>query len=239
MAMVASRRRLPLAVTAGAVLLVATAAWWHATPAHADDVTVIVESTDDGGRYAPDEVTIELGDTITWVWETNGHSVTHEPEDGQDPAFDSHPNSGEDPGLCPPFCGAEGETYAVSDFPAPGRYAYTSKMDPRMRGVVVVTEAAPQSIERTSTSDAPTAGAPSMARDDASPSPVPDPSFEDFPSASEPTGDAEVGGEVALGGPDDGSSTARTVWAVVGGVSVLGTLGAFGRTVLFADVWNA
>lgn len=195
MAMVASRR-LP-SVAAGPVLLASTAAcWWLATPAHADDATVIVESAEDGGRYAPNEITIELGDTVTWVWETNGHSVTHEPEDGQEPVFDSHPNDGQDPILCPPFCGMEGETYAVSDFPEPGRYA-------------------------------PSAGAPAVARDDTSLSPVPSPTFEDFPSASEPNDDADGEG-----------GTARTVWAVVGGASVLGTLGAFGRTVLFSDAWD-
>lgn len=317
MVLVAPRRRLPSVVSAAAVLLLATAVWWQATPAHAEDVEVAVRMTDDGPRYVPAEVTIQLGDTVTWVWETNGHSVTHQPEEGQQRVFDSHPDDPENPlQNCPPRCGEEGETtFAFSDFPEPGTYVYGSKMDPNpeperpMRGVVKVEpapepssppsepeasqsestqepspdpasssepepapepdpepepepepepapepappppaepapqqqQAAPQSVERDTATDTevPTAGSPRVAAQDSSPSPVPSPTFEDFPQASDPTDDTDVSGEVALGGTDDGGGTARTVWALIGGASVLGTLGAFGRTVLFADTWNA
>lgn len=321
MAMVALHRRLPTAVSAGAVLLMATAVWWQAAPpAHADGATVAVQMTEDGPRYAPAEVTIALGETVTWVWETDGHSVTHDPGEGQQRVFDSHPSDPEAPIGCPPFCGEQGDTFAFSEFPEPGEYAYVSKMDPdperTMRGVVVVTEppaqeasstsptpatpsptqdpdpsptatseperspedpstsepapepepeaepapepepepappppqpdpqpeqrvAAPQSVDRESASETPTAGAPTVASGDASPSPVPEPTFEDFPDATDPTDDGDVPGEVALGGSDDQRGTGRTVWALLGGASVLGTLGVFGRTVLFSDAWNA
>lgn len=73
----------------------------------------------------------------------------------------------------------------------------------------------------------------------ASPSPVPEPTFEDFPEAADPTPGQDVDGEVALDLRDDGGDdTSRTVWGVVGGVTLLGTLGAFGRRVLFADAWD-
>ena len=81
----------------------------------------------------------------------------------------------------------------------------------------------------------PTPGAPAVASEDRS-VPVPSPSFEDFPAATDPQTD-DVDGTVAIGAPDDGSGT-RTVWGLVGGASVLGTLGAFGRRVLFADPWH-
>lgn len=73
----------------------------------------------------------------------------------------------------------------------------------------------------------------------ASPSPVPEPSFEEFPEAADPTPAEDVDGEVALDLPDDdGGDAARTVWGVVGGVTLLGTLGAFGHRVLFAEPWD-
>ncbi len=97
---------------------------------------------------------------------------------------------------------------------------------------------APQPVERDTVDPAPTAGAPTVA-DDASPSPVPDPTFEEFPEADDPSDGADVEGEVAIGGSDDGGDTNRTVWALIGGASVLGTLGAFGRTLLASDAWNA
>lgn len=50
-----------------------------ATHAQAEDRTVEVRF--DG--YTPAELTVQVGDTVTWVWETSGHSVTHRPEDGQ------------------------------------------------------------------------------------------------------------------------------------------------------------
>lgn len=298
MSMVRPRRRLPLLV-AGVLLLLATGAWWVAVPAaHAADQTVAVQSSEEGGRYAPGEVTIALGDTVTWVWETDGHSVTHQPAEGEEPLFDSHPNDPDEPlGGCPPFCGEQGDTFAFSDFPEPGRYEYFSKANPGMRGVVVVTErveeetsspsptparpaptsepepsptatsepepspqppppdpepepepeppppdpaprtAQPAPVERESSpSPSPTAGEPTVAGEATSPSPIPEPTFEEFPDAQAPTPDGEVEGEVAIGGTDGGPS--RTVWALVGGASVLGTLGAFGRTLLLSDAWN-
>lgn len=98
--------------------------------------------------------------------------------------------------------------------------------------------AAQQPVERDSTpGPTPTAVAPTVAAD-ASPSPIPEPSFEAFPDGSDPGDDRNVEGQVAIGGSDDTGDTGRTVWALIGGASVLGTLGAFGRTVLFSDAWT-
>ena len=90
--------------------------------------------------------------------------------------------------------------------------------------------------ESTSPSPTPTAPAPSVAEDRTVP--VPSPSFQDFPEASDPARGDDVEGTVAIDTPDDGG-TSRTVWGLLGGVSVLGTLGAFGRRVLFSDPWHA
>lgn len=83
------------------------------------------------------------------------------------------------------------------------------------------------------------AGDPTITPADRSPSPVPDPTFEDFPEGTDPEPGQDVEGEVALDAPGDGEDTARTIWGVLGGVTVLGTLGVFGRRVLFADAWDA
>ena len=66
---------------------------------------------------------------------------------------------------------------------------------------------------------------------------MPVPSFESFPEAQEPAAGDDVDGAVAI--DTGGGDGARTIWGVVGGVTVLGTLGAFGRRVLFADDWDA
>lgn len=303
MVKVACRRRLPSLVSAATVVLLATALWWQAGPAHAEDATVAVQSTDDGGRYAPAEVTIAVDETVTWVWEGDNHSVTHDPEQGPR-LFDSHPACEERDPL-PNRCSETGEEDFRMVFAQAGTYPYTCRIHGEaMTGTVVVTEASeepspttsptparpsptqdrkpsptsepepspeqpstsrpdaesepapspspssepvaepeqreapPPSVDRDPTPDAPAAGTPTVAAGDASPTPVPDPSFEEFPGASEPTGGTGVSGEVAIGGSDDGNGTARTVWAVAGVVSVVGTLGALGRTVLFADAWD-
>lgn len=99
--------------------------------------------------------------------------------------------------------------------------------------------AAPQPVVTASSREqTPTAAEPSVAAADDTPSPIPEPSFEDFPEADEPDPGDDVSGDVALGAREDGGGTERTIWGVVGGVTVLGTLGAVGRTVLFSDAWD-
>ncbi len=60
--------------------------------------------------------------------------------------------------------------------------------------------------------------------------------LEEFPEPQAPTPSEDVG-EVAL--PDDSGGLARTVWGTIGGLTLLGTVGAFGRVVLLADPWAA
>lgn len=60
--------------------------------------------------------------------------------------------------------------------------------------------------------------------------------LQEFPEPQAPTPSEDVG-EVAL--PDDSGGVARTVWGTIGGLTLLGTIGAFGRVVLLADPWAA
>lgn len=100
------------------------------------------------------------------------------------------------------------------------------------------TAAAPR-VDSVTPEPTPTVGDPSVASADTSPSPIPAPSFEEFPDPVDPTPVEDVEGDVAVGAPDDGNGQARLLWGMVGGVALLGTLGAFGRSVLFSEPWGA
>ena len=78
------------------------------TGAHAADAAVDVQ--DDA--FVPAEVTISVGDTVTWTQTgSNPHSVT-----ADDGSFDSHPN-------CPGMCMAQGDTFQHT-FEEAGTFAY-------------------------------------------------------------------------------------------------------------------
>ena len=122
--------------------------------------------------------------------------------------------------------------------PEPSPEPTTSSPAPPPSPTETETETAtPVEVSTPSPTPSPT---PEPTPTEESPVPVPAPSFEDFPEAREPeaASDDDVEGTVAIGGTDDGDPS-RVVWGVVGGASVLGTLGAFGRRVLFADPWDA
>lgn len=96
-------------------------------------------------------------------------------------------------------------------------------------------QAEPSPLETASPSPSPTTDDPTEAPT-SSPRPVPSPTFEDFPAAREPEVD-DVEGSVAVDGGGGGGQE-RVVWGVVGGATLLGTIGAFGRRVLFGDPWD-
>ena len=277
---------LPRLLVVAVLVVVAGVGPW-VPPASADDVAVEVRR--DG--YAPAEITVQVGDTVTWTWMADGHSVTHDPDEGAR-AFDSHPD-------CTGFirrleCGGRGEQFSHT-FETAGTYAYESRMDGNVRGTIVVEPAptetataqpsspedggatsepteqpsAPREPAESDDDDTDPSGSQSRppreatsqrapaqqfsssgdARGDAAPTPevvtadptttpAPDPSFDAFPEPTAPvTATSEVAGEVAVGG-GDGTDTARLVWGLLGGATVLGTAGVFSRTVLFGDVWD-
>lgn len=284
----ARRPPLPRLLVVAALVVVAGVGPW-VPPAAARDGAVEVRR--DG--YAPAEITVQVGDTVTWTWMADGHSVTHDPDEGAR-AFDSHPDC---TGFVRRFeCGARGEEFSHT-FEAAGTYAYESRMDGNVRGTIVVepaptetptaspspssedggatsepTEQASAPRERAESDDGDTdpgggqsrppreatsgrapaqqfsssgddtgdpAPTPEVATPDPSATtPAPAPSFDAFPEPTDPaTTTAEVAGEVAVGG-GDGTDTARLVWGLLGGATVLGTAGVFSRAVLFGDAWD-
>jgi len=80
-------------------------------------------------KFAPEEVTIAAGETVTWANEDeDGHSIT-----ADDGSFDSHPACREDAqDKCLPAGGSWSHT-----FDKPGRYPYHSRTEGQ-KGVVVV-----------------------------------------------------------------------------------------------------
>lgn len=125
----ARRPLLPRLLVVASLVVVATAVP-SALPASAEEGAVEVRL--DG--YTPAEITVQAGDTVTWAWVTDGHSVTHDPDEGAR-AFDSHPDC---TGFVRRFeCGAQGEEFSHT-FQSAGTYAYASRMDENVRGTVVV-----------------------------------------------------------------------------------------------------
>lgn len=148
------------------------------------------------------------------------------------PEPSSEPTSGPEPTSEPePSESTDSPSSTSTPAPAPSSPAPPPEPSPSTdtaAPVAVDSESAPPS-------PSPEPDAPSVATE-SSPRPVPVPTFDSFPDASDPVPDTDVDGAVAVD-TGDGDRT-RTVWGVVGGVTVLGTLGALGRRVLFADPWD-
>ena len=108
------------ASAAGATLLVAaTVSLLGPVGAHAADGSVTVAS----GFYSPSQVTVGVGDSVTWTWNSDNHSVTF--------------INGDDTGVRD-----SGATFTPAPFPSEGTYVYycTVHGSPSggMRGTVVV-----------------------------------------------------------------------------------------------------
>ena len=117
-----------LALTVGLVVLAAEAAF--------ADGAVTVTNTESGGRYAPGEVAIAVGESVTWTFEDGGHSVTGD-------GFDSHPGCENRDLFGVSGCAAPGEVY-VRVFDLPGTYPYQCRIHgSAMTGTVVVTDGQP------------------------------------------------------------------------------------------------
>lgn len=95
-----------------------------AAGAEADGPTVLVQDQ----RYTPAEITVEPGETVTWVFDDSGtaHDVTSVTESKKDPKL-------LDSGLL-----MTGEWSFTFD--EPGVYEYFCDAHPEMEGTVVVTE---------------------------------------------------------------------------------------------------
>lgn len=163
------------------VLLTAALACLLATPAAAEAPTVRVGPQDEPTeeptpRYSPAEVTVTPGTTVRFVWESPGHSVRHQPRDGETRAFDSHPGCRADRifGSLPRDCGTTGDQFEVT-VEQPGTYVFQCGFHGEaMQGVLRVVEPQP---------------APSPK-----PAPAPQPSPTPSPTPAAGNGDGGDGG---------------------------------------------
>jgi len=89
-----------------------------------------------GNKYAPRDISVRVGDTVTWMNNDGvGHSIT-----ADDGSFDSHPSCGMLAGRCQ----ERGERF-THGFADPGRYPYYchvhgGKGGQGMAGTVTVTD---------------------------------------------------------------------------------------------------
>ncbi|WP_233266825.1 plastocyanin/azurin family copper-binding protein [Tomitella fengzijianii] len=130
----ARRRTRPRSVAAllcAAIAFITLAACSSGTSrtASLDDVppgTVVIT----GMQFAPADITVQVGDTVTWQFRDNGvpHDVTSTDESGAvaaDPVLDS---------------GQKKRGEYTHTFTEPGRYTYMCTLHPDMTGVVTVTQ---------------------------------------------------------------------------------------------------
>lgn len=101
----------------------------------------VIAGPDGDWRFEPEDITISVGDTVTWYFDSGGHNVT------------SHPDAAaecENPEGAEPFTSYEGDDhYAVVDegeefehtFEVPGEYVYVCTPHiPQMTGTILVEE---------------------------------------------------------------------------------------------------
>lgn len=96
-----------------------------------EEVTVEVGAGENGLRFEPPAILVDPGATVVWEWTGEGgqHNVVHEPEDEEDPAFESE------------LLGEAGETFSQT-FEDEAEAVYRYYCDPHrgagMRGAVAV-----------------------------------------------------------------------------------------------------
>ena len=86
-------------------------------------------------KFAPEEVTIKMGGTVTWTHNDGDQKHTVTSDDG---AFDSHPECA-NPVTVLSDCLDDGETFDWT-FPAIGTFSYHCKIHTEMTGVVNVVD---------------------------------------------------------------------------------------------------
>lgn len=106
-----------------------------------DEENLVIVAPDDDWRFDPEEITISVGETITWYFDAPGHNVTSHPD-----ASDQNEN----PDDAEPFASYEGDNHSSLDeegtefehtFETPGEYTYVCEPhDGTMIGMVIVEE---------------------------------------------------------------------------------------------------
>lgn len=106
-----------------------------------DEENLVIVAPDDDWRFEPEEITISVGETITWYFDAPGHNVTSHPD-----ASDQNEN----PDDAEPFASYEEDNHSSLDeegtefehtFETPGEYTYVCEPhDGSMIGTVIVEE---------------------------------------------------------------------------------------------------
>jgi plastocyanin len=101
----------------------------------------VIVAPDGDWSFDPEEITVSVGDTVTWYFEAPGHNVTSHPD-----ASDQNEN----PDDAEPFTSYEGDNHSSLDeegtefehtFETPGEYTYVCEPhDGSMIGTVIVEE---------------------------------------------------------------------------------------------------
>jgi plastocyanin len=106
-----------------------------------DEENLVVVAPDDDWRFDPEEITISVGETVTWYFEAPGHNVSSHPDAS---------SQNENPDDAEPFASYEGDNHSElvdegeeyeHTFETPGEYTYVcTPHDGSMIGTVIVEE---------------------------------------------------------------------------------------------------
>ncbi|MDQ2050711.1 plastocyanin/azurin family copper-binding protein [Natronolimnohabitans sp. A-GB9] len=106
-----------------------------------NDENRVIVAPDGDWRFEPEELTISVGETVTWYFDAPGHNVTSHPD-----ASDQNEN----PDDAEPFASYEGDSHSSLDeegtefehtFETPGEYVYVCEPhDGSMIGTIIVEE---------------------------------------------------------------------------------------------------
>jgi plastocyanin len=112
-----------------------------ATPAAADDASVKIANI----NFSPGEVSIRVGEKVTWNWAGPDRNHTVTSDSGQADSFESHPGVP----TAAVTDGPPGETFSHT-FSQTGTFSYNCRVHPSMRGKVnVVAAGAPLPVTDT------------------------------------------------------------------------------------------
>lgn len=206
----AAPHRLPAALVAGLLALLAGAVWF-APPALAEDAVIEVAHSQDGSLH-PADVTVHPGDTVTWRWTANEHHrITFDDGLPESATTSGSPECQSGP---PPLGHGDctGHEYAVT-FEDTGTHAYRDTQGLDAEGTVTVAPAPTPSTEEPAASDSPSPEPGGSDPDDSSSSPDASTERSDAPDeddTQEPSQDRQAPAESVLSGGAEGTSDAQS-----------------------------
>ena len=188
----------PRARVAGAAVVVGGMLTYAAVAgANAADTTVTADGQAQEGFFAPAEVSVETGDTVTWQFVTPSHNVRASNASETDPRWEDFAYKGD-------FVPAGPGESASFTFYKSGSYTYLCQFHPNMTGTVTVTG---EDQEIPTGTPTPTATATATATPSATPTATP---------TSPPTGGMGTTPPPASGASADTTAPALTKVALKG-----------------------